>query len=142
MRSLGAIGLGVIAIALATSGPANAQGSLQPGLYQRNLETDAGDGAVSKNQDTLCISPQEAKDIVKTIAAAGAETNCKVSDVKAKTPGKLSFKMNCKDTTGNSSYTNEVTYGPDSYTNVSTGKTKQGKITSKVSAKRTGDCPK
>jgi len=136
------ISIGVLAIVLAAGGLANAQGSLQPGLYQRTLETDAGDGAVAKNQDTLCISPQEAKDIVKTIAAAGTETNCKVSDVNAKTPGKLTFKMTCKDASGNSSYTNEVTYGPDSYTNVSKGKTKQGNITSKVTAKRTGDCPK
>src|SRR5262245_5949345 len=142
MRSTGLIGIGVVAIVLATCGLANAQGSLQPGLYQRTLETDAGDGAVAKNQDTLCISPQEAKDIVKTIASAGAETNCKVSDVKAKTPGKLTFKMSCKDASGNSSYTNEVTYGPDSYTNVSKGKTKQGRITSTVTAKRTGDCQK
>jgi len=142
MRSMGLMGVGVIAFVLATCGLASAQGSLQPGLYQRTLETDAGDGAVAKNQDTLCISPLEAKDIVKTITAAGAETNCKVSDVKSKTAGKLTFKLTCKDQSGNSSYTNEVTYGPDSYTNVSKGKTKQGKITSTVSAKRTGDCQK
>jgi hypothetical protein len=142
MRPTGLRAIIVVAVALATCGQANAQGSLQPGLYERTLETDAGDGAVGKHQDTLCISPQEAKDIVKTIAAAGAETNCKVSDVKAKTPGKLTFKMTCKDTSGNSSYTNEVTYGPDRYTNVSTGKTKQGKVSSKVDARRVGDCPK
>ena len=141
MRPISLRGISVVVIVLASSGLANAQGSLQPGLYQRTLNTDAGDGAVAKNQDTLCISPQEAKDIVKTIATAGAETNCKVSDVKAKTPGKLTFKLTCKDQSGNSSYTNEVTYGPDWYTNVSNGKTKQGKISSKVEAKRTGDCP-
>jgi hypothetical protein len=142
MRSTGLIGVAVVAIVLASCGLANAQGSLQPGLYERTLETDAGDGAVGKHQDTLCISPQEANDIVKTIAAAGAETNCKVSDVKAKTAGKLTFKMACKEQSGNSSYTNEVTYGPDWYTNVSKGKTRQGKISSKAEAKRTGDCPK
>jgi hypothetical protein len=136
------MGVVVIAVVLASSGPANAQGTLQPGLYSRTLETDAGDGAVSKNQDTLCVSPQEAKDVVKTIAAAGADTNCRVSNVKAKTPGKLTFKMTCKELSGTSTYENEVTYSPDSYTNVSKGKTKQGKITSTVSAKRTGECSK
>ena len=140
MRSTALMGVVVIAAVLAGTGSANAQGSLQPGLYSRTLETDAGDGAVSKNQDMLCISPQEAKDIVKTIAAAGADTNCKVSDVRAKTPGKLTFKMTCKEKDGNSTYTNDVTYGPDWYNNVSKGKTKQGTITSKVSAKRIGEC--
>lgn len=142
MRPIGLIGIGIVAIVLAIFGQANAQGSLQPGLYQRTLETDAGDGAVAKNQDTLCISPQEAKDIVKTVAAAGAETNCKVSDVKTRSAGKLTFKMTCKESSGTSTYENEITYGPDSYTNVSKGKTKQGRITSTVTAKRTGDCSK
>jgi hypothetical protein len=89
----------------------------------------------------LCLSPADAKDIVKTIAAAGAETNCKVSDVKT-AAGKLTFKMTCKDKGGNSTYSNEVTYGPDWYTNVSKGKTKEGNVSSKVAAKRVGDCPK
>ena len=141
MRSTGLMSVGVVAIVLAICGQANAQVSLRPGLYERNLETDAG-GATGKSKDTLCISPQEAKDIVKTIATAGAETNCKVSDVKTGTAGKLTFKMTCKEEGSTSTYDNEVTYGPDSYTNVSKGKTKQGNVTSKVDAKRVGDCPK
>jgi hypothetical protein len=129
----------IVAIALATCGRAEAQVSLQPGLYERVLETEA-DGAKGQSKDTLCISPADAKDIMKTLATSGAETNCKVSDVKTPSGGKLTFKMTCKDSDGTSTYTNEVTYGPDSYTNVSKGKTKHGAVLSKVTAKRTGEC--
>jgi hypothetical protein len=140
MRTTG-LRITVCAIALAVCGGAEAQVSLQPGLYERLLETEAG-GATGKSKDTLCISPAEAKDIVKTLATSGAETNCKVSDVKTPSGGKLTFKMTCKEADGTSTYTNEVTYGPDSYTNVSKGKTAHGAISSKVTAKRTGECKK
>jgi len=141
MKPTGLIGISVAAIVLATSVQAAAQVSLRPGLYERTFETEAG-GATGKHKDTLCMSPADAKDVVKTIAAAGAETNCKVSDVKTAAGGKLTFKMTCKDKGGNSTYANEVTYGPDWYTNVSKGKTKEGNVSSKVDAKRVGDCPK
>ena len=139
MRLTGLIGIIVIAIALATCAKAEAQVSLQPGLYERAFETEAA-GATGKHKDTLCMTPADAKDVVKTIATAGAETNCKVSDVKTAAGGKLSFKMTCKDKDGTSTYTNDVTYGPDWYNNVSKGKTKHGTVTSKVSAKRIGEC--
>ena len=141
MKPTGLIGISVVAIVLATFVQAAAQVSLRPGLYERTLETEAG-GATGKHKDTLCMSPAEAKDVVKTLAAAGAETNCKVSDVKTASAGKLTFRMTCKDQGGNSTYTNEVTYGPDWYTNVSKGKTKEGNVSSKVNAKRIGECPK
>ena len=37
--------------------------------------------------------------------------------------GKLTFTPTCKDDDGVSTYTNDVTYGPDWYTNVSKGTT-------------------
>ena len=139
MRPTGLIGIIVVAITLATCAKAEAQGSLRPGLYERVFETEAA-GATGKHKDTLCMTPEDAKDVVKTMAAAGAEANCKVSDVKTAAGGKLSFKMTCKDKDGTSTYTNDVTYGPDWYNNVSKGKTKHGTVTSKVSAKRIGEC--
>lgn len=140
MRSIGLMGVGAVAIVLATGGQAGAQVSLRPGLYERNFETEAG-GATGKNKDTLCMTPEQAKDVVKTIAAAGAEANCKVSNVKT-AGGKLTFTMTCKDEGGVSTYDNDVTYGPDWYNIISKGKTSQGPISSKVTAKRAGDCPK
>ena len=141
MRTTGLMGMIVVAITLGTGAQAAAQVSLRPGLYERVHETEAA-GATGKHNDTLCMSPEDAKDVVKTIATAGQETNCKVSDVKTAAAGKLTFTMTCKDADGVSTYTNEVTYGPDWYNNVSKGKTKQGAISSKVNAKRIGDCKK
>ena len=138
MKTTGA-GIIVIAISLATCTRAAAQVSLTPGLYERVHETEAT-GDAGKHKDTLCMTPEDAKDVVKTIAAAGQETSCKVSDVKTAAGGKLTFKMTCKDKDGTSTYANDVTYGPDWYSNVSKGKTKHGTITSKVSAKRIGEC--
>ena len=92
MRPTGLIGIIVVAITLATCAKAEAQVSLQPGLYERAFETEAA-GATGKHKDTLCMTPADAKDVVKTIATAGAETNCKVSDVKTSAGGKLTFKM-------------------------------------------------
>ena len=141
MRPTGLIGIIVVAITLATCAKAEAQVSLQPGLYERAFETEAA-GATGKHKDTLCMTPADAKDVVKTIATAGAETNCKVSDVKTAAGGKLTFKMTCKDEGGTSTDNNDVSFGPDWYTNVSKGKTKEGNVSSKVNAKRIGECPK
>ena len=141
MRTIGLMGIIVVAITLATCANAEAQVSLRPGLYERVLETEAG-GATGQTKDTLCMTPDDAKDIVKTIAAAGKESNCKVSNVKTGSEGKLTFTMTCKDDDGVSTYTNDITYGPDWYNNVSKGKTAKGAITSKVTAKRVGECAK
>ena len=141
MRPTGLIGIIVVAITLATCAKAEAQGSLRPGLYERVFETEAA-GATGKHKDTLCMTPEDAKDVVKTMAAAGAEANCKVSDVKTAAGGKLTFKMTCKDEGGTSTYNNDISFGPDWYTNVSKGKTKEGDVSSKVNAKRIGECPK
>jgi hypothetical protein len=141
MRPTGLIAVIVVALTLATYAKAEAQVSLRPGLYERVFETEAA-GASGQHKDTLCMTPDDAKDVVKTIAAAGQETNCKVSDVKTAAGGKLTFTLTCKENGGVSTYTNDVTYGPDWYTNVSKGKTAQGVISSKVNAKRTGDCAK
>src|SRR5262245_36406835 len=99
----------------------DAQVSLRPGLYERTMEVNVA-GSTGQNKDTICMTPEEAKDVVKMIVAAGKETNCKVSDVKT-APGKLTFNVSCKDEKGRvTTSANDVTYGPDSYVNVSKGK--------------------
>jgi hypothetical protein len=117
-----------------------AQVSLRPGLYERVIEVNV-DGSTGKSKDTLCMTPEEAKDVIKTIATAGKETDCKVSDVKT-APGKLTFNLACKEGGGVTTVANEVTYGPDWYTNVSKGKSEAGPISQKISAKRIGECKK
>ena len=73
-----------------------AQVSLRPGLYERVMEVDAA-GITGSNKDTLCWTHEDAKDVVQTIAMAGKETDCKVSDVKTAPGGKLTFNVSCKE---------------------------------------------
>jgi hypothetical protein len=134
------MGSAVTALMVLMGAAGEAQVSLQPGLYERVMEVDAG-GSTGKNKDTICWSPQDARDVVKTIATSGKETDCKVSDVKT-APGKLTFNVSCKEGKGVTTTANDVTYGPDWYTNVSKGKSEAGPISQKVSAKRIGECKK
>jgi len=131
----------VVALVVLMCAAAEAQVSIQPGLYERVMEVDAG-GSVGKNKDTICWSPADAKDVVKTISTVGKETECKVSDVKTAAGGKLTFNVSCKEGKGTTTTSNDVTYGPDWYTNVSKGKSDGGTVSQKVSAKRIGDCKK
>ena len=131
----------VVAITLAMCADAEAQVSLQPGLYERVFDTEVS-GATARHKDNFCMTPEDAKDVVKMLAAAAEETDCKVSNVKTAAGGKLTFAVTCKDGGSDSTYTHDVTYGPDWYTNVTKGKTAHGAIASKVDAKRTGECMK
>jgi hypothetical protein len=129
-----------VALLLFTCVAAEAQVSLRPGLYERVMEVNAG-GSTGQNKDTICWSADDAKDVVKTIAMVGKETECKVSDVKSG-PGKLTFNVSCKEGDRVTTTANDVTYGPDWYVNVSKGKSESGPISQKVSAKRVGECKK
>jgi hypothetical protein len=120
----------------------DAQVSLRPGLYERVTDVDVA-GSTGQNKDTICMTPEEAKDVVKTIAKAGKETDCKVSDVKTAPGGKLTFNVSCKDGGSVMTVANDVTYGPDWYINVSKGRSDAtGPISQKISAKRIGECKK
>jgi hypothetical protein len=106
------------------------------------MSVDAA-GSTGQNKDTICMTPEEAKDVVETIAMAGKETDCKVSDVKTAPGGKLTFNVSCKnDGGGVTTIANDVTYGPDWYITVSKGKSDAGPISQKISAKRIGECKK
>ena len=132
----------VVALMVLMCVASEAQVSLRPGLYERVMDVDVA-GSTGQNKDTICMTPEEAKDVVKAIAMAGKETDCKVSDVKTAPGGKLTFNVSCKDAGGRvSTVANDVTYGPDWYINVSKGKSEAGPISQKVSAKRIGECNK
>jgi hypothetical protein len=120
----------------------DAQVSLQPGLYERVMDVEVA-GSTGQNKDTICVTPDEAKDVVKTMAMAGKETDCTMSDVKTAPGGKLTFNVSCKDDGGGATtFANEVTHGPDWYLTVSKGKSGVGLISQKISAKRIGACKK
>ena len=132
----------VVALVVLMCVAGEAQVSLRPGLYERVMDVDAA-GSTGQNKDTICMTPEEAKDVVKTIAMAGKETDCKVSDVKTAPGGKLTFNVSCKSDGGRvTTVANDVTYGPDWYINVSKGKSEAGPISQKISAKRIGECKK
>ena len=101
----------VVALMVLMCVAGEAQVSLRPGLYERVLEVDAA-GSTGKTKDTMCWTPEEAKDVVKTIATAGKETDCKVSDVKTAPGGKLTFNVSCKEGGGVTTTANDVTWGP------------------------------
>ena len=134
-------GVIVGAIALAACARVEAQVSLRPGLYERSFETEVS-GAVARHKDDFCMTPEDAKDVVKMLAAAAEEAACTVSNVKTAAAGRLTFALTCRERGSESTYTHDVTYGPDWYTNVTKGKTAHGAIASKVNARRTGECPK
>ncbi len=140
MRATIKTSISVVTLMMLMCVAGDAQVSLRPGLYERVLEVDAA-GSTGKSKDTMCWSPEDAKDVVKTIALAGKDADCKVSDVKT-APGKLTFNVSCKEGKGVTTTANDVTYGPDFYTNVSKGKSEAGPISQKVTAKRIGDCKK
>jgi Protein of unknown function (DUF3617) len=131
----------VVALMVLMCVAGEAQVSLRPGLYERVMDVDVA-GSTGQNKDTICMTPEEAKDVVKAIAMAGKETDCKVSDVKTAPGGKLTFNVSCKDGGRVTTVANDVTYGPDWYINVSKGKSEAGPISQKVSAKRIGECKK
>ena len=141
MRSTVKTGSAAVALVVLMCVAGDAQVSLRPGLYERVMAVDAA-GSTGQNKDTICMSPEDAKDVVKTIATAGKETDCKVSDVKTAPGGKLTFNVTCKEGGGVTTIANDVTYGPDWYINVSKGKSQAGVISQKVSAKRIGECTK
>jgi Protein of unknown function (DUF3617) len=141
MRATIQTSISVVTLMMLMSVTGEAQVSLQPGLYERVLEVDAA-GSTGKSKDTMCWSSEDAKDVVKTIARVGKETDCKVSDVKTAAGGKLTFNVSCKEGKGTTTTSNDVTYGPDWYTNVSKAKSDGGTVSQKVSAKRIGDCKK
>ena len=85
----------VVALMVLMCVAGEAQVSLRPGLYERVMDVDVA-GSTGQNKDTICMTPEEAKDVVKTIAMAGKETDCKVSDVKTAPGGKLTFNVSCK----------------------------------------------
>jgi hypothetical protein len=118
-----------------------AQVSLRPGLYERVMDVDVA-GSTGQNKDTICMTPEEAKDVIQMIAMAGKDTDCKLSDVKTAPGGKLTFNVSCKDGKGVTTVANDVTYGPDWYITVSKGKSEAGPISQKISAKRIGECGK
>lgn len=133
---------------------AEAQNTIRPGQYEITAEMDLGipkegtnavmDAAGLKNQKRReCLTADDVKgDIATMFAREFEEENCKMSNVKT-IGNKTTFTTTCVDDDVSMTMTTEVTFGIDSFTTLTKGKTPEGQPTmAKTSAKRVGDCPK
>jgi hypothetical protein len=138
----------LLVVVLLSPAASDAQVSIRPGQYEYTFDLDLGippegstavlDAAGFKNQKRLeCITADEVKGgLSKLFAQEAEEQNCKMSNVKT-------FTMTCEEDgiriTGNT----EITFDTDSFTTVASFKDPDGRVrTSKVSAKRVGECTK
>jgi hypothetical protein len=131
-----------------------AQNTIRPGQYAITAEMDLGipkegtnavmDAAAFKNQKRLeCLSADDVKgDIATMFMKEFDEQNCKMSNVKT-AGNKVTFTTACVEDDVTMTMTTEVTFGIDSFTTLTKGKTPEGHpTTAKTSAKRVGECAK
>ncbi|HEY7448244.1 MAG TPA: DUF3617 domain-containing protein [Vicinamibacterales bacterium] len=142
--------LGVVLLVPAVS---DAQVNLRPGQYEYTMDLDLGipsegtkavlDAAGVKNQKRLqCLTADDVKGDLSKLFAEAEEQNCKTSNLK-KTGSKITFTMTCEEDSIRIISNNEITFDTDSFTTVTTFTDPGGHVrTSKVSAKRVGECPK
>ena len=132
-----------------------AQVNIRPGMYEYTVDLkmvvpkeaekavlDAAGFEGQKRRD--CISEDEARqakeDVVKFFAKEMDQQECKMSDVKV-TPTSVAFTSTCVDDGMKIVTRNEMTFGPDSFTGVTTMKGDGGLASSgRMTAKRVGDC--
>ncbi len=151
-------------VVLLAPAAAEAQIRVRPGQYEYTIDMNLGGpggkeavdavlgaaGAGSQKQKMLqCVTAEDVKDmndadsIVKVFARELEEDgNCKISD--AKTVGnKLTYTATCIEDGSRMTMTTEMTFSGDSMTTSTKGKDYKGRpITSKIIAKRVGECPK
>jgi hypothetical protein len=151
-------------VVLLVPAAAEAQIRVRPGQYEYTFEMDLGGpgskeavdavlraaaGAGSQKKLLQCVTAEDVKDmkdadsIVKVFAREMEEDgNCKISD--AKTIGnKLTYTATCIEDGLRMTMTTEMTFGADSITGSTKGKDYEGRpISSKLSAKRLGECKK
>lgn len=141
-------------IVLLAPAASEAQIAIRPGQYEFTLDMNLGipaeapkavlDAAGFKNQKRLdCITADEVKgDVSKLFAREAEEQNCKMSGVKT-TGNKMTFTTTCEEDGVRTTMSTEMTFGTDSFTGVTKGKDHEGRaISSKMSAKRIGECTK
>jgi hypothetical protein len=97
-----------------------------------------------KNQKTLqCLTAADLKgDLAQLFAREADELKCTASDIKT-AGNRMTFTTTCQEDDIRITMSTEMTFGSDSFTVVSKGKDLTGRMsTSKVSAKRVGECSK
>ena len=150
MKPITALSAAIIAAALLFAGPAAAAFEFQPGQWQET-ETGEEDGKPVKPEvTTTCMSPEEAKDPVKSLQQMNKDMPpgaCKTMDIKTPANG-VSIRMQCAQ--GND-FAMEIDaqftfVSATHYTGTMKSSVKMGKLSQtqnkKIDAVRIGDCKK
>ena len=150
-------------VALLAPAAIEAQISVRPGQYEYSFEMDLGPGSkealdtvfaaagagTQKQKVLQCVTAEDVKEmkdaesIVKVFTREiEADGDCKISDAKA-VGNKLTYTATCVDGNSRMTMITEMTFSGDSLTATTKGTDYDGRpITSKLSAKRVGECPK
>ena len=144
----------LLAVVLLVPAASDAQIALRPGEYEVTLDMDLGlpaeapkavmDAAGFKGQKRReCITADDVKgDVSEWFARETEDQNCKMSNVKT-VGSRLTFTTTCEEDDFRMTTNTDLTFGTDSFTGVTTGKDPEGRMTTtKMSAKRVGDCQK
>lgn len=132
-----------IVVAIGLSDALIAQGvDLRPGKYDVTMEMNMADmPKMPPMKNEQCITAEDVANLAsgkKLGDVDKIEMNCKVSWFKL-SRNTATFGMTCD----NGAWSGEMTFAGDTYTQVWTGKDREGHAMSgKVSAKRVGDCTK
>jgi hypothetical protein len=142
----------LLCVVLLAPAAGDAQVSIRPGQYEYTFDLDLGipaegtkavlDAAGVKNQKRLdCLTADDVKGDLSKLFAEAEQENCKTSNLK-KTSNKITFTMTCEEDGIRIISYNEITFDTESFTTVTTFTDPGGRVrTSKVSAKRVGECP-
>ncbi len=128
-------------IFVAASALAPAQNRLRPGLYEVTVEMTFTRKPKLAMKAADCLTAEVLKDLTKLLASAADEEECKVSGLVT-VGDRMTFTSTC--TVDGAAVTSraELNYGVDSYSGVMTTKADGEVITTKMSGKRIGECPK
>jgi hypothetical protein len=142
------------AFLVASSAVGSAQIKLRPGEYETTIELNMA-GVSREEQQALAgllnqkqISRQcktadevgDAANFAKALAQEGSDLNCKISDTRT-SGNKMTFVSTCLQDGERMTSSNEVTFGPDTYTVVMIAKDGADQTsTFKITSKRIGEC--
>jgi hypothetical protein len=112
--------------------------NMREGLWEIQSQMDMP-GMPMKVKPTVvrhCYTREDVKDQQRVIAR---DSNCKVTELKS-TGSKVSWTMKCTGKNA-ATMTGETVFGTDSYTSLMHMKSGDHSMTTRVKAKRVGNCP-
>ena len=129
----------IATIAVLTGALVLAQSRLRPGQYELTSEMSSAGKTMPAITASECITAEVLKDQTKLLMSAADDQNCKVSDL-VKAGDRMTFTFTCNEDGVQFVSRAEMNYGVDAYTGVVTTKTEGQVITTRMSAKRVGEC--